>query len=169
VEWGASISNMNITDNVISGQTFVGDKPAGQGTSNQWTLWNVPRSLVYIGGNNKSNITFTGNQVSGVAGGINSEDQQQGNVIVNIDADGATIEDNYFAGNTAWTAASLRTRGTNTIIQNNTFAKGAYLNVYVTLGSSSVEGGAEEVKNNNTFSPNAVVSEDNLILLVEEI
>jgi len=87
-----------------------------------------------------------------VTGGINESGQHQGNTVVNIDADGVVITDNIFYGNTARTAsASLRARGVNTVIEDNEFRDGELLTTYVVLGSETVDGGANAVKEANTF------------------
>lgn len=156
-EWGAAVSGLVITGNEISGKTFAGDHPAGQGTQEQYTLPNVPRALVYIGGTNKANITFTHNRVTGVAGGLNEKDKPQGNAVVNIDSAGALIAHNSFSGHTAWTGASLRARGTDTVIRDNAFSSGPLLNVHVFLGDGTVEGGADDVVASNTFDRSAHV------------
>ncbi len=134
-EFGATISGFVITGNVFSGQTFVGT-PAGYGFGQQFTLANVPRQLVTMGGGagggNTSNITFTNNVISGTAGGINpdltgtqcpvvAQPCEQGNNLVTIDANGATITGNTFAGVTARFAVSLRSRGPATSIAGNAF------------------------------------------------
>lgn len=156
-EWGAAVSDFVISGNVISGKSFLGDHPAGQGTSEQFTLPNVPRPLVYIGGTNKADITFTHNQVTGVTGGLNEEGKPQGNTVVNIDAARAVIADNTFSGDTAWAGASLRARGTNTVIEDNVFSSGPLLNVHVLLGEGTVEGGTDAVTASNTFNRGAHV------------
>jgi hypothetical protein len=134
-EFGATISGFIISDNTFSGQTFVGT-PAGYGFGQQFTLANVPRQLVVMGGGSggglTSNITFTNNEVTGTAGGINpdltgtqcpvvAQPCEQGNNLVTIDANGATISGNTFAGTTARFAVSLRSRGPATGITGNDF------------------------------------------------
>ncbi|WP_166831109.1 Calx-beta domain-containing protein [Thalassoroseus pseudoceratinae] len=126
-EFGATIDGFVIDGNEFSGQTFVGAQPAGIGFSGQFTTANVPRQLVTIGGGsgggNTSNITFTNNQITGVAGGISSDDNmsEQGNTLVTIDSDGVTVMGNQFAGTTTRFGSQLRARGPNTEITQNVF------------------------------------------------
>lgn len=47
-EFSATVSNVTVDNNVISGQTFVGPTP---GVGNQFTVPNVARQLVVFGGN----------------------------------------------------------------------------------------------------------------------
>ncbi|MFN7037370.1 MAG: hypothetical protein ACK4SN_13515, partial [Bellilinea sp.] len=72
-EYSASISNFVIEGNIFSGKTFLGSNPGGYGFSQQFTLPNVPRQLVVIGGGasgtNTTNIEFRNNLVNGTAGG----------------------------------------------------------------------------------------------------
>lgn len=141
-EFGATISGFVIDDNEFSGSTFVG-VPAGYGFGNQFSLPNVPRQLVVIGCGagclNTSNITFTNNVVSGTSGGLNDDTGdpgaadncttngapstpcQQGNNLVTIDSNGATITGNSFTGTTARFATAFRARGANTTISGNNF------------------------------------------------
>jgi len=125
-EAGSNIVGFVIDSNVFSGKTFVGDRPAGEGFSQQFTLPNVPRQLVVISGPNASEVTFTNNRVVGVAGGFNNDGNPQGNTLVTIDAQGSlnkytTIKYNTFEGTTSRYATSLRVRKGNTTIENNTF------------------------------------------------
>ncbi|WP_349363819.1 MAG: DUF5801 repeats-in-toxin domain-containing protein [Roseitalea porphyridii] len=130
-EFAATVTNLVIDNNEFSGQTFVGPNPAGQGFSAQFTLDNVPRQLVVIGGNdqNTTNVTFTNNVVSGTAGGTTVTDNsgnpaapsEQGNTLVTIDAANSVITDNTFTGFTNRFATALRAREANTDIENNTF------------------------------------------------
>lgn len=134
-EFGATISGFVISGNTFSGQTFVG-APAGYGFGQQFTLANVPRQLVVMGGGAgggaTSNITFTNNVVSGTAGGINPDltgtqcpvvamPCEQGNNLVTIDSNGATITGNTFSGATTRFGVSLRSRGPATVITGNDF------------------------------------------------
>ena len=57
----------------------------------------------------EGNITFTNNQITGTAGGVNG-DGQQGNTLVTIDAANPTITGNDFAGFTNRFATQLRVR-----------------------------------------------------------
>lgn len=124
-EFGAVNSAYLIQDNVFSGQTFTGPTPAGNGFAQQFTLPNVPRQLVVMGGGagggSTSSVSFIGNQVTGSAGGINGTGQEQGNNLVTIDTNGGTISGNTFAGTTTRFGVSFRARGPNTVISGNTF------------------------------------------------
>jgi len=124
-EYSGTVTGLTVDNNIFDGQTFAGANPAGVGSSQQFTLANVPRQLVVIsggsGGGNTSNITFTNNQITGTTGGLNTSGQEQGNNLVTIDSHGATITGNTFAGKTdAWYDA-LRARGTDTTVTGNTF------------------------------------------------
>lgn len=166
-EFGAVISGFIIDGNEFSGQTFVGAVPAGYGFGNQFTLPNVPRQLVVIGCGagclNTSNTTFTNNVVSGTAGGINDNTGavgtaddcstngapttpcQQGNNLVTIDSNGATISGNVFTGTTARFATAFRARGASTTISGNTFDSSGHLavadalNVLPTAGHLTIQ------------------------------
>jgi hypothetical protein len=124
-EYGAVISNFVISGNEFAGQTFVGDNPAGDGFGQQFTLPNVPRQLVVMGGGpsgtNTNNISFTGNLITGTAGGLNTDGNEQGNSLVTIDAGSSLFTDNIFAGTTTRGAASLRIRRPGASITGNTF------------------------------------------------
>ncbi|TWT29920.1 Ig-like domain-containing protein [Blastopirellula retiformator] len=124
-EYAATIDNFLIDGNIFSGQTFNGANPAGNGFATQFSEPNVPRQLVVMGGGtgggNTSNITFTNNQITGTAGGLNTMGEEQGNTLVTIDAKGAVITDNTFAGTTTRYGTSLRARGDNLKLEDNTF------------------------------------------------
>jgi len=127
-EFGATISGWLIDGNIFSGQTFVGPNPADNGFANQFTTPNVPRQLVVLGngGGNlataaATNITFTNNQITGTAGGLNISSQEQGNQLVTLDVAGSTITGNTFQGTTTRFAGSLRVRRPNTTISGNSF------------------------------------------------
>ncbi|MBL9151358.1 MAG: right-handed parallel beta-helix repeat-containing protein, partial [Verrucomicrobiales bacterium] len=130
-EYGAIVSGFVIDGNTFSGKTFAGAQPGGIGFGTQFdTGNNVPRQLVTIGngsGNlataNATNITFTNNLITGVAGGISSDNgtSEQGNTLVTIDAATSTISGNTFAGTTNRFATSLRVRRPDTVISGNTF------------------------------------------------
>lgn len=124
-EFGATNSDFVIEGNEFAGQTFLGNSPAGLGFGLQFILANVPRQLVVIsggaGGGNTSDIDFTNNAITGTAGGVNADGDEQGNTLVTIDADDATISDNTFAGTTTRFGTSLRARGPNTKIKKNDF------------------------------------------------
>ncbi|HUV56463.1 MAG TPA: right-handed parallel beta-helix repeat-containing protein [Dehalococcoidales bacterium] len=123
-EWGATITGFVISDNEFSGQTFIGT-PGGEGFDAQFTEPNVPRQLANMGGGSgggsTSAITFTENHITGTAGGINSENNPQGNTLVTIDSVGSTITGNVFEGTTTRYGTSLRARGPNAVITGNDF------------------------------------------------
>lgn len=129
-EFGATISGFLVDGNIFSGQTFFGPVPADCGFANQFTTPNVPRQLVTMGGGSgggsTSNTTFTNNIVTGTAGGglggACVPPIEQGNTLVTIDSNGATISANTFAGTTGRFATSLRARGPNTVIVGNSFS-----------------------------------------------
>jgi len=135
-ESAATNSAFVISGNTFSGQTFTGANPAGCGFTQQFTLANVPRQLVVVShgasGTSHSGITFTNNLVTGSAGGCSSSGigvggciavgQEQGNTLVTVDANGATISGNTFSGTTARFATSFRARGPSTTVSGNTFA-----------------------------------------------
>ncbi|MCB8983273.1 MAG: right-handed parallel beta-helix repeat-containing protein [Ardenticatenaceae bacterium] len=131
-EYGATVTNFLIDENVFSGQTFVGAEPGDCGFSSQFTNPNVPRQLVVMGngggdvGSAKAtNITFTNNQIIGTAGGPSTvsgcEVTGQGNTLVTLDAANSTITGNSFDGVTSRYATSLRVRRPDTTIANNFF------------------------------------------------
>tara|TARA_Y100001933_G_scaffold152099_1_gene150541 strand:- start:88984 stop:101430 length:12447 start_codon:yes stop_codon:yes gene_type:complete len=124
-EYGASVGNILVDNNIFSGQTFNGANPAGEGFSQQFSLDNVPRQLVNFGGGSGSsnyNIFFTNNQITGTAGGLNTDSAEQGNTLVTLDAQNSVIINNTFAGTTTRYGAALRVRGSGaTTIQGNTF------------------------------------------------
>jgi len=125
-EFGATISGFVISDNEFAGQTFTGGGPEGNGFGDQFSAPNRPRQLVAMGGGsgggNTSNTTFTNNLISGAAGGCNSLGQEQGNTLVTVDSNVASITGNVFTGTTSRFATSLRARGPSTTISGNTFA-----------------------------------------------
>ena len=172
-EYGATISGFVIDGNAFSGQTFTGSNPGGIGFSTQFNVGNnVPRQLVVMGGGtgggNTSNITFTNNVLSGIAGGISADDgvSEQGNTLVTIDSDGATITGNTFAGETTRFGSALRARGSNVDIASNVFDAtdmGASTNLLFLANPATANGlsdpaGFGGVIDNNTFTPNQVVA-----------
>jgi hypothetical protein len=70
-----------------------------------------------------NNITFTGNHITGTAGGINLEGNEQGNTLVTIDAGTSVFTDNIFAGTTTRGAPSLRVRRPSAVITGNRFQR----------------------------------------------
>jgi hypothetical protein len=127
-EFSSTISGWIIDGNIFSGQTFVGPTPAGNGFATQFTEANVPRQLVVLGNGGgdllsakATNITFTNNLITGVAGGINASAQEQGNQLVTLDVASSTIAGNTFAGTTTRYGGSLRVRRPDTVISGNSF------------------------------------------------
>ncbi len=124
-EYSAAITNMTVDSNIFSGQTFVGVNPGGEGFSQQFSLDNVPRQLVAFGGGATSNnnfIAFTNNDITGTAGGVNINGDEQGNSLVTIDTQNSIITGNTFEGTTTRYGAALRARGSgNATITGNTF------------------------------------------------
>jgi hypothetical protein len=128
-EFGATVSNVTVDGNEIAGVTFAGATPGGDATlsagSQQFVVPNYPRQLVVLsggsGGGNTSNVTFTNNLVDGVSGGTNATGLQ-GNILVTIDSNVATISGNTFAGTVTRAGTdALRARGPSTTISGNTF------------------------------------------------
>lgn len=134
-EYNAAVVDLLVDSNTFSGKTFIGDAPGGDGFSGQFTEPNVPRQLVVISGGagvtNTQNITFTNNIITGIAGGINAEGNEQGNSLVTIDTVGAVITGNTFGGYTNRNGASLRVRGTDAIISGNSFSDRNPVHMYV--------------------------------------
>lgn len=153
-EFGQSVTNLTITDNIITGQTFAGTTPAGDGFGSQFSLPNVPRQLVVLGSGagttTTNNIVFSRNQVLGVAGGTNGSGQPQGNTLVTIDADQVQISGNLFAGLTTRFAETLRVRGPNTSVTDNVFNGGSP--VGVTFGRDTFDALATGTLTGNSFS-----------------
>ena len=125
-EYNAAINTFAIDANVFSGRTFLGTVPGGLGFADQFTVPNVPRQLVVMGGGvtgtNGTNVAFTNNLVTGTAGGLNSDGLEQGNNLVTIDTDNSTFTGNTFSGVTTRYAVSLRDRRPGTAISGNTFS-----------------------------------------------
>lgn len=124
--YGAAVTNTTIDSNIFSGKTFEGENPGGAGFSEQFNVGNnVPRQLVAFNGgagSSNDNIVFTSNQITGVAGGLNDSNAEQGNTLVTIDAINSTVTGNTFAGTTARYGAALRVRGAgDATITGNTF------------------------------------------------
>ena len=120
---GQAVTNLVVNANIFSGKTFVGAEAGDCGFGNQFTAFNVPRQLVVI--QTGSGIIFTSNSITGTAGSTSSVSGcttfGQGNTLVTIDANDATIKGNTFAGITTRFGSSLRVRGTNASIYCNTF------------------------------------------------
>lgn len=162
-EFALALNGALIQNNIFNGQTFVGPTAADCGFNNQSSTMNVPRSLVFIGGNNSSNIQFLNNTISGTAGSTSTiapcDTYGQGNTLVTIDAANVLIEGNTFNGITAGGAAMLRVRGSATSIQNNNFDGTSIIGpiVFVFHNNSALVGGNQgstpAVILANTFNP----------------
>ena len=155
-EYGTTISNFTLSGNTFSGKTFAGSTPAGSGSSEQFTLANVPRQLVVMSGPATTNITFTNNQITGTAGGVNSGGEQ-GNTLVTIDAANSTITGNLFAGTTTRYASALHPRRPSTTISGNTFSSSG---MGVNTTHLDVENSSTPIQNvvaANTFDRGAYV------------
>ena len=122
-ESGNAVNNLVVSANVFSGKTFVGAMAGDCGFANQFTASNVPRQLVVIA--TGTGITFTSNEITGTAGSSSTDPGctafGQGNTLVTIDANNATIRGNTFAGTTTRFGSSLRVRGTGANVSCNTF------------------------------------------------
>ena len=127
-EYNRVITDFLIDGNIFSGTTFF-DPPGGCGFGSQFTLPNVPRQLVVMGGGftgtNGSDVTFTNNDVTGAAGGLGGTcaTTGQGNTAVTLDIDDATITGNSFSATVTRFATSLRTRRPGTLIETNSFSQ----------------------------------------------
>jgi hypothetical protein len=125
-QYGNPAGSCEIAYNTIEGKTYVGDTVGGN-SAVQYSVPNVPRSLVYISGGTK-NISFHHNVVQGSVGGLiagSSPATYYFNTGVTIDCNAATslAEGAYVADNTfsvgSW--AALRARGNYTTSIRNTF------------------------------------------------
>lgn len=124
-QYGSPANGLEIGYNNIGGKTYVGSTVAGD-SSVQFTVHNVPRSLVYFSGNTK-NIEFHNNTLTGSVGAENTGvgPAYYYNTGATIDcnaatslAEGANIHDNTF-GLISW--AALRARGPYSTLADNTF------------------------------------------------
>lgn len=179
-EFSATVEQLVLRGNTINGTTYNG-APAGDGFAAQFTLANVPRQLVVIGGGastiNTRDITFENNIVSGVSGGISTTSNTgapaaahpQGNTLVTIDAAGTNvISGNTFSGTTTRFAEALRMRGSGTYtVENNTFS-GSYPANITAATTSPVLGITRaatifDVVSGNTFAAAAYAENTNVI------
>jgi parallel beta-helix repeat protein len=106
-EYAEAYDNIQIDDNIFSGKSFVG---ATSATGDHSTVPNVARPLVYIGGPDKTNISFTNNTVTGDAGDSR---------LVSLEADTLNVTGNTFTGTTS--GVDLRLRGVNVVASANNF------------------------------------------------
>jgi hypothetical protein len=162
-EYGATISGFLVDGNIFSGKTFIGAVPGGCGFGTQFSTPNVPRQLATmgggLGGGNTSNTTFTNNIVIGTAGGtvaatdctIFTGDDVQGNTLVTVDSNGASIGANTFAGTTSRYATSLRARGPSTTISGNSFSGTGLLPVACHVSIDTIGSDLVTVAAANTF------------------
>ena len=168
-EFSGIVNGININNNTFSGSTFIG-APAGDGFAAQFTLPNIPRQVVVIGGGagtvNTQNITFTNNTISAISGGISTTDNagatvaahEQGNTLVTIDAAGTNIiTGNNFSGTTTNTAEALRARGAGvyTITGNSFF--GSYPRIFTAATNPITVGEARALDVFNTNSMNGTL------------
>ena len=157
-EWNAAVTDFIIDSNILGGQTFAGDHPAGEGTNEQFDIENVPRQLVVMGGGssgtNTQRITFTNNIIEGVAGGLNIDGKEQGNTLVTIDANDSVITGNTFQGVTARWTSCLRARRPSTISGNIFYGDGLTSKVSYMYLENQTET-TEEIAAENTFVPTA--------------
>ncbi|GAB3930469.1 hypothetical protein GCM10028804_40530 [Larkinella terrae] len=121
--YGSTINTITVSGNIFSGKTFEGEDPAVIASSpEQFTVPNAARPLVFFNGGDAgkriTNLTFTDNQITGIAGTATA-----GNLLVNIEADNVTIKGNTFSGSTGGSnpRAALRIRGTGFSVTCNTF------------------------------------------------
>ena len=114
-DFAAGVGNITIANNRITGKTFVGDNPAA---GNQFTIWNVPRQLVAIQTVNSGVNSFINNLVVGITGGQTIDGVDSYNTAVSIDSVGAVVTGNTFEV-VSGTGYSLRVRGVNSIVENN--------------------------------------------------
>ncbi len=94
---------------------FVGTSQAVTFTNIQFNIPNVARQLVVFQPGNTSPITFTNNTISGITGGGISF-----NNAVTCDVVGSNVSSNTFTGNYGTTTYSLRVRGINSVVEDNT-------------------------------------------------
>ncbi len=118
----ATIQNITVDGNIFSGTTFDGTADA-------------PRGLVTLGANagNSANITFTNNEITGTAGGLNAGNVPTGANLVTIDAQNSNISDNVFSGYTTGAGTQLRVREEFTDITENTFTSPGGGNLGITV------------------------------------
>lgn len=166
-EYGMTVTDLTIDNNIFSGQTFEGSTAGGLDFDSQFTENNVPRQLVAINGGSGStnaNISFTNNQVTGTAGGLNDSAQEQGNSLVTIDAINSTISYNTFEGTTTRYGSALRARGSRTSLIGNTFNSDGmgndtnHLYTDVTTLNGLTGGALNKVISNNTFDGGAYIN-----------
>lgn len=149
-EYGAVNSGIVITGNLINGATF--NAPvAGSGPGGQFSEPNWPRPAIYMSSGSSpfthSGIVFSGNIVTTTTG-----DSVNGNLAVNLDGNGVTVEDNEFLSNTGTKPGQslLRVRGTNTTVEGNTF--GGTADVALIVGTAAVDTAATSTVTGNVFS-----------------
>jgi hypothetical protein len=169
-EWNAALDHIVIDSNIFSGKTFRGVEPAGLGFSEQFSLWNVPRQLLAMGGGesvtNSDSVAFINNTIVGITGGINADGREQGNNLITIDVLEAVISGNTFDGTTTRYGSSLRARGSNTDIYDNDFYSAGLSDScsHIYLGDGSALTGATHaptlaaVADSNTYDGAAYIS-----------
>lgn len=159
-EFGATVSDVEIIQNEFAGTTFF-RPPAGEGFRRQFSLPNVPRQLVAMGGGsgggNTSDITFRDNLITGTTGGVNPGGDEQGNTQVTIDAVGAVIENNRFLGTATRFGTSLRARGSDTQIAGNTFDDSGLSGSACYIFVEDIGARLAQIRARNTFAGRATV------------
>lgn len=121
-EYSLVNSDMVIDQNIFSGKTYIGVA----GTGNQFVDPNVPRQLVALN-NGLTNITFTGNTITGDSGLQH---------LVAIESVGGTVSGNVFTGTT--TNANLRVRGNAEVFDNNITGTGNDRGIWITGDGTNV-------------------------------
>jgi hypothetical protein len=126
-DFAAGVSNGSVTGCKFTGKTFVGTNPA---TGNQYSVWNVPRQLVVFQSANTGTLSFTGNTIEGTTGGLTAEGVASYNTAATIDVPGAVISNNTVQTISGY-GYSIRARGANAVVTNNTVLSSA---IYTTAG-----------------------------------
>jgi hypothetical protein len=111
----SGVSNININNCKISGQTFLGSNPS---SGNQFSVANVPRQLVTIQSANTGVMRFMNNTVMGVTGGLTTLGAASFNTAVTIDAPNSIVTGNTINGTHGYGYA-LRVRGAGSTAGSN--------------------------------------------------
>lgn len=168
-EYNMAVVDLLIDNNKFTGKTFTGDTPGGDGFGSQFTDPNVPRQLVVIGGGasgtNTQRITFTNNEVSGTAGGLNTSGNPQGNTLITIDAQNSTITGNTFAGTTTREGANLRARRPDIVISGNTFESSGLTSSCYQLYLQNNTQSLDDIADSNYFDYGVYIAGDRIIRL----
>ncbi|WP_377174652.1 right-handed parallel beta-helix repeat-containing protein [Roseibacillus ishigakijimensis] len=119
-------SDFILSHNEFTGTTFTGGSPGGSYGDSQWTTANYPRILVAVNGPLATNVSFTNNEITGIAG--NGTDHGASLVMFYDSIAGLTVRENNFGGITAGGAgtasprSSLVLHGTGVEVENNVFS-----------------------------------------------